>query len=399
METLSLIDVQKLNQSIYQLYTLQDAATFGVAALQIVDQLVPGDLPMFSRLDMTQLTAEDTYLPGDSGLSAEFSRLRMQSVVEDPTSEHLDLAQRAICKTSDFITSAELHRRELLYQQFFRPLGFEDQMTIIQLNPPSQGRDWQDCVYTELTGTAFFLHRDACSFTERDRQLLTLLRPHIFQAYSNVRKYQQLEQQLAQANQTISVMGSATGSAMGLITLTADGKADRVTPQAEVWLDQYFTPATVPGGLPEPLGSWITAQISPLSLPSHPPDRPLCIDQGDRRLVIRLILAAMGDPHSLLLEEQADHPRPALELLNLSPKETEVLGYLLEGKDNKSIARAMAVCTSTIRKHLENIYRKLNVQSRAEAVSTTLSRLGMFPTGSRALGSEGPIGASGPSGR
>ena len=46
MKTLSPIDLQKLNRSIHQLYTLDDAATFGVTALRIVDQLVPGDLPM-----------------------------------------------------------------------------------------------------------------------------------------------------------------------------------------------------------------------------------------------------------------------------------------------------------------------------------------------------------------
>jgi DNA-binding CsgD family transcriptional regulator len=374
METLSPIDLQKLNRSIHELYTLDDAATFGGTALRIVDQLVPGDLPMFSELDMTQLTADDTYLPGDSPLSPEFSIRRMMSFAEHPNSEHLDLGQRAICKVSDFISPRALHRRELLYQQFFRPLGFEDQMTIIKVhNPPSGGRGWQECSYTEFTGTAFFLHRDRRSFTDRDRQILTLLRPHLFQAHCNVQKYRQLEQQIHQVAQTFN--------AMGLITLTATGRVAVVTDRAAIRLDQYFTQATVPGSLPEALTAWTISQLSQIHQgdPAVIGGRPLYVEQGDRRLVVRLMLSPTGDGYSLLLEEQTRNDRPPLELLNLSPKETEVLGWLLAGKDNKSIAKAMDVSTSTVRKHLENIYRKLNVQSRAEAVAIALDRLGLLP--------------------
>jgi DNA-binding NarL/FixJ family response regulator len=373
METLSPIDLQKLNCSIHQLYTLDDATAFGATALRIVDQLVPGDLPMFSRLDMRQLIAQDTYLPGDSGLSPEFSKLRMESVVEDPTSEHLDLAQRSICKVSDFITLDELQGQELLYQQFFRPLGFADQMTIIEIQPPSSGdRIWQECNYTELTGTGFFLHRDRRSFTERDRQILTLLRPHLFQAHCNVQKYHQLEQQIGQVTETFG--------AMGLITLTANGQATVVTHQAEIWLDQYFTQATVPGSLPEELTAWISAQINQIGQIDDPVTAglPLYIEQADRRLVVRLMLAPTGDRYSLLLEEQRRMGLPPLDQLNLSPRETEVLSGLFQGKDNKSIAKTMDVGTSTVRKHLENIYRKLNVQSRAEAVAMALDRLGIL---------------------
>jgi DNA-binding NarL/FixJ family response regulator len=105
---------------------------------------------------------------------------------------------------------------------------------------------------------------------------------------------------------------------------------------------------------------------------------PLYIEQADRRLVVRLMLSSTGDHDSLLLEEQRRTGLPRLERLNLSPRETEVLGGLLQGKDNKSIAKAMDVGTSTVRKHLENIYRKLNVQSRAEAVAIALDRLGIL---------------------
>jgi hypothetical protein len=47
METLSIDDIYQLNHGIAQIYTLKDLDTFGVAALKIVDRLVPGEFPMF----------------------------------------------------------------------------------------------------------------------------------------------------------------------------------------------------------------------------------------------------------------------------------------------------------------------------------------------------------------
>jgi hypothetical protein len=46
MQTLSSEDIEQLNYSIFQLYTLRDLDTFGLDSLAIVDRLVPG-LPMF----------------------------------------------------------------------------------------------------------------------------------------------------------------------------------------------------------------------------------------------------------------------------------------------------------------------------------------------------------------
>lgn len=53
---------------------------------------------------------------------------------------------------------------------------------------------------------------------------------------------------------------------------------------------------------------------------------------------------------------------------SLSSRESEVLQLLTEGAKNKGIAESLGVTVKTIDKHLENIYRKLGVTSRAEAI-------------------------------
>lgn len=53
---------------------------------------------------------------------------------------------------------------------------------------------------------------------------------------------------------------------------------------------------------------------------------------------------------------------------SLSRREREVLRMLTEGAKNRDIAESLGVTTKTIEKHLENIYKKLDVTSRAEAI-------------------------------
>jgi DNA-binding CsgD family transcriptional regulator len=49
-------------------------------------------------------------------------------------------------------------------------------------------------------------------------------------------------------------------------------------------------------------------------------------------------------------------------------REKEVTEFLLQGKSNKQIAQALGVSASTVEYHLNNIYKKLQVNSRTEAV-------------------------------
>ena len=52
----------------------------------------------------------------------------------------------------------------------------------------------------------------------------------------------------------------------------------------------------------------------------------------------------------------------------LSKREKEVFQLVLQGKSNKQIAMGLGISVSTVEYHLKNIYRKLQVNSRTEAV-------------------------------
>jgi DNA-binding CsgD family transcriptional regulator len=56
-------------------------------------------------------------------------------------------------------------------------------------------------------------------------------------------------------------------------------------------------------------------------------------------------------------------------LADLTEREIQILRLVADGRTNVSIAHALEVSPRTVAKHLEHIYRKFKVSSRAAAVS------------------------------
>lgn len=62
------------------------------------------------------------------------------------------------------------------------------------------------------------------------------------------------------------------------------------------------------------------------------------------------------------------------ETENLSDRESEILCYLSKGYHDKEIADKLFLSVKTVRTHLRNIYKKLHVRSRTEAVLKYLQK-------------------------
>lgn len=57
----------------------------------------------------------------------------------------------------------------------------------------------------------------------------------------------------------------------------------------------------------------------------------------------------------------------------LSERETEVLQHMARGAANKSIASSLSISESTVKTHVANIFQKLDVNQRTEAVTKAMS--------------------------
>ncbi len=53
----------------------------------------------------------------------------------------------------------------------------------------------------------------------------------------------------------------------------------------------------------------------------------------------------------------------------LTPREREVLRLVADGQTNREVARSLWISAHTVRSHVENVFEKLGVTSRAAAVA------------------------------
>ena len=116
-----------------------------------------------------------------------------------------------------------------------------------------------------------------------------------------------------------------------------------------VMLSAYDDPETVASALARGAKSFIGKMIDPRDLPS----------------ALRLI--AQGAVYSPANGSEPEHERPA-EKAGLTPSEQRVLEALAQGLSNKEIAQQLWLTEQTVKFHLTNIYRRLGVTNRTEAV-------------------------------
>ncbi|MGX7677415.1 response regulator transcription factor [Jatrophihabitans sp. DSM 45814] len=84
----------------------------------------------------------------------------------------------------------------------------------------------------------------------------------------------------------------------------------------------------------------------------------------------RAILTILRRPLLTALMRTRLRQQAATSPLNeLSPRERAVLNLVADGRTNASIAQSLGVSPRTVAKHLEHIYRKLDVSNRAAAVA------------------------------
>jgi LuxR family maltose regulon positive regulatory protein len=85
-------------------------------------------------------------------------------------------------------------------------------------------------------------------------------------------------------------------------------------------------------------------------------------------------LAAFRDDERAVIPEAADHKSLVEPLTN---RELDVLELLAQRLSNKEIAAKLFISAETVKGHLQNIYQKLEVKKRREAVEKA-KNIGIF---------------------
>jgi DNA-binding CsgD family transcriptional regulator len=249
-------------------------------------------------------------------------------------------------KVSDFLSEGEFHRTEL-YDELYRWLRYEDHFAV-HLAPPGS------------TDQVMVLGRDRRSFTERDRELLNLVRPHVAQAYRTARLLHRLRRRI---DERLAVRPRRSRIRIGPYFAIEEYPA-----RARRWIYEYFQDdlPRAPNRLPDALVRWLGGANGRNGL--RPP--PMSRVRGGRTLLIWVEEDPRAGTITLHLSERmlAAGVRE-VRTLGVTRREAQVLLKIEQGLTNREIAEELGISENTVRHHVEHILGKLGVRTRTAAAA------------------------------
>jgi DNA-binding CsgD family transcriptional regulator len=327
---------------------------FAASATASLPALVPSDIAVFGMLNKRRGTLRAVENPQVTSPADLETYVRLTRETSNPLLSHFAATSDTEARRMTDFLSHRQFRHLPLYTDFYRRLRIESVPGILIDDDPT-------------TFDGITLNRGRPDFHDRERALLTLLRPHLVQAARTARAFGRLRADLALALRAIETAGLA------FIALAEGGRVRILGPRAAVWLRVYFGSRRGTGRLPEPLDRWVRHHVDSARDSSRlPPLRtPYVVVRAGARLVVRLVTEAPDA--MLLLEEQAMGADPArFARLGLSSREGQVLSWIAEGKTTPEIGTILGLSRRTVQTYLERVFGKLGVETRAAAVARAL---------------------------
>jgi DNA-binding CsgD family transcriptional regulator len=237
----------------------------------------------------------------------------------------------------------------------------------IQRALPPSGHDHEMVVRFPTTKPVkinFALHRAGRDFTERERLILKLLRPHLIQAYRNAEAASNTQLKLKPKNET-----PRTNRHGSVILDLADRIRFASSGAHQLLIDYFGQSARHTDHLPEMLERWVQNQERKLDQRDEVPSSraPMVTTRAGKALIVRLV--DESDQRRLLLEEHVkDFTLMADVLSGLTRRESEVLSWVSQGKTNSEVANILGISRRTVDTFLSRTYQKLGVETRMAAV-------------------------------
>lgn len=147
----------------------------------------------------------------------------------------------------------------------------------------------------------------------------------------------------------------------GVLVIDAQQRIAWRSPQAAAWMRELY-PAS-DAALPPDWQAWLADDRTPEHLSRGA--------NGQSLLVRNLGAVGLGE-QMLLLQRQAPETAAAPSRLStaaLTPREAEVLSWVAKGKTNRDVADILGMSPRTVNKHLEHVFEKLGVETRAAAAA------------------------------
>ncbi len=162
------------------------------------------------------------------------------------------------------------------------------------------------------------------------------------------------------ARQAVDVAG------LGVLVIDALGRIAWRSPRAAESLAQFGIDTA-----DTPAGEWLAKAAGAAEPPGT--GAQLLSERGEQSLYARSLGAVGLGEHMLLLDVRVrGESSTRIAGAQLTPREAEVLSWLAKGKTNRDIGDILGMSPRTVNKHLEHVYEKLGVETRAAAAALAM---------------------------
>lgn len=332
-------DAARVLGVVEELTTAETIDEFARLAMVGLHELIPCIDMSYNEMNPSAGRIEWTSEPVDPRM-AEFAPVFSRLMHQNPLVTYFErTADTRAMMWSDLVPFERFERTEL-YQEMFRPLGIRSQMAMIVPTPPG-------------IVVGFAANTDRAGFSERDRAVFNTLRPHLAHFYRSI--------QLRDLVRRSPGWTGALADAQGVVHAVTDDAAE-LADEAGVTL--------APG---EPLPDAMRAPFVE-GVNGYRADQPAVMSAATRLSeeaggVNGWHVPGPVGPHVVVVQTRVDEMSQRLADAGLTRRQTEVALELAGGGTNGAIAARLGIAEGTVRKHLEQVFRALEVTDRASAIA------------------------------
>lgn len=358
MEHLSSRDRHRILNFLQALYAFRPQDTLRPYLIEAIPTIISTDCSSYNEVNSRVGHAYYQGWPPDHPDIPDSYEILGRYSRQSPLITHAERAPSVrAAKMSDFVSHRTFTTTDL-FNEFYRPLQLPYNMGVRLTRQPGP-----------LIALGFLRARR--DFTSRDVMLLNTISPHLIQAYHNATAVSRMQDRVTAGQHALAAQHQ------GLLALTLEGRIRFATPAAERLLARYAGDAPRDHGrLPAPIRAWAREHIRRQASESallHP-NRPWQLVGQNGTLTVRLL--RQGEQFLLLLEERPlESLKDRLLRMGLSPRETEILSWIAQGKTNPEIGTILGISPRTVQKHAERIYSRLGVENRHAAMTVALNAM------------------------
>ena len=335
MSRLRHLELRTLSEALLELHSPGPHDDFPARVSAILRRCLPFDCLAYHEIvdNQNQRAIFSPEIPFDAQIFERY--LHQHPTWNAFTKDHVETCVRI----SDFMSRANWERTDL-FNHIFRPLTFHHQLAFITLG--------------ELPQLGIALNRSSRDFSEEERTVLDLLKPHLSQALSTSKLFSYYSD-------------AAESNGQALIVVNSAGRILFETGRAIELLKEYFGHN---GSLPTQIRDWLKRRALGPADKVASKLQDFSIQRGSKRLSVRSLSPLQAAEHRLVLTETSEErDASSLETLGLTKREAQVLFWLSQGKRNSEIAEILEASSRTVGKHVERILGKLRVETRTTAAN------------------------------